>query len=116
VYFSDTATGLTRPAQELVGFARVELDVEASTEVVLTVPMSQLGYIGLDGRWVIEPGPIEVLVGASSDDIRLRGVFEVTGAARDLTGRRSFLSRAEVRRPSPGADRAEDSEIAQGID
>ncbi|MEX5635403.1 glycoside hydrolase family 3 N-terminal domain-containing protein [Parafrankia sp. FMc2] len=97
LYFADRATGVTRPAQELVGFTRLGLDPGAAAAVEFTVPMSQLGYVGLDGRFVLEPGPVQVLVGGGSDDIRLRGAFEITGDPVVLDGRRSYLSQAAVR-------------------
>jgi beta-glucosidase len=31
-------------------------------------------------RWTVEPGTYDILVGASSEDIRLRGTFEIVGA------------------------------------
>ncbi|MFD3377551.1 MULTISPECIES: beta-glucosidase [unclassified Streptomyces] len=94
LYFHDTATGLTRPAQELVGFQRVHLSPGATATVEFTVRMSQLGYVGLDGTFVLEPGPVEVSVGAASDDIRATGRFEITGDTIALAGRRSYLSEA----------------------
>jgi beta-xylosidase len=59
--------------------------------------MSQLGYIGLDGRFVLEPGPIEVQLGSTSDDIRLIGRFTVVGDTIALADRRSYLSTVTVR-------------------
>ncbi|WP_018636542.1 glycoside hydrolase family 3 N-terminal domain-containing protein [Parafrankia elaeagni] len=96
LYFSDQATGVTRPAQELVGFTRVSLAAGAAATVAFTVPMSQLGYVALDGGFVLEPGPIQILAGSSSDDIRLRGSFDVVGKTAELNGRRSFLSDVTV--------------------
>jgi beta-glucosidase len=56
--------------------------------------MSQLGYVGLSRGFILEPGPIDVWVGSASDDIRVRGRFEVLGDAIDLHGRRTYLSTA----------------------
>ncbi|WP_019926606.1 beta-glucosidase [Nocardia sp. BMG111209] len=97
LYFHDTATGLTRPAQELVGFRRVRLDPGATATVEFTIRMSQLGYVGPDGAFILEPGPVGVMAGAASDDIRSRGSFEITGDTIVLDGRRSYLSEAVTR-------------------
>ena len=98
LYFSDTATLLTRPAQELVGFRRVTLEPGASTTVTFTVKMEQLAYLDVAGTtYILEPGPIDVLVGSSSDDIRARAVFEVTGSTVEVGRSRSFLSESRVR-------------------
>ncbi|MCC5578737.1 glycoside hydrolase family 3 C-terminal domain-containing protein [Microtetraspora sp. AC03309] len=77
LYLSDHATGITRPTRELADFARISLDPGASARVEFTVELSRLGHLGRDGDFVLEPGPIEVQAGASSDDIRLTGAFEV---------------------------------------
>ncbi len=97
VYFSDTATGLTRPAQELVGFRRITLAPGAMQRITFSVQMDQLGYLGADHTsFIIEPGPIEVLVGSGSDDIRARETFEVVGATVRLGRERSFQSVSRV--------------------
>jgi hypothetical protein len=72
------ATGVTLPAQQLVGFARTELEPGASKTMTFTVPMSVLGYTGRSGEFVIEPGPVELSAGSSSDDLRSAATFTIT--------------------------------------
>jgi len=97
LYAADTATGLTLPAQQLIGFARVDLEPGASKTVEFLVPMSVLGYTGLSGEFVMEPGPVEVSAGSSSSDIRSSAKFTVTGKTRTIRGEdREFLSVAAV--------------------
>jgi beta-xylosidase len=57
-YAADTATGVTLPAQQLIGFARLDLEPGASQTVTFTVPISVLAYTGLSGDLVMEPGPV----------------------------------------------------------
>lgn len=93
LYFSDTATGLARPAQELVGFRRITLAPGSAQTVTFTVQMDQLAYLDIDGAtFILEPGPIDVLVGSASDDIRAQANFEVTGPTVQLGRARSYLS------------------------
>jgi beta-glucosidase len=97
LYAADTATGVTLPAQQLVGFARVDLDPGQSQTVAFTLPLSVLAYTGNTGEVMMEPGPIELSVGSSSDDIRSTATFTVTGDTRVINGdQRAFLSAAEV--------------------
>jgi beta-glucosidase len=97
IYAADTATGVTLPAQQLIGFARLDLEPGASKTVAFVVPMSLLGYTGLSGEFVMEPGPVEVSAGSSSSDIRSRAKFTVTGKTRAIRGEdRAFLSVATV--------------------
>jgi beta-glucosidase len=97
LYASDTATGVTLPAQQLIGFARVDLEPGKSKTVTFVVPMNLLGYTGLSSQLVMEPGPVEVSVGSSSSDIRSTVTFTVTGKTRTIKGEdRTFLSLATV--------------------
>ena len=97
LYAADTATGVTLPAQQLAGFARVDLEPGASKTVTFTVPMSVLAYTGLSGDLVMEPGPVELSVGSSSTDIRARAAFTVTGTVRTFRGEeRAFFSATAV--------------------
>jgi beta-glucosidase len=97
LYAADTATGVTLPAQQLVGFVRVDLEPGASETVTFEVPLSVLGYTGLSGEFVIEPGPVEVSAGSSSSDIRSTAKLTVTGKTRTIRGEdRAFLSAATV--------------------
>ena len=94
---ADTATGVTLPTQQLVAFARIDLEPVASKTLTFTVPMSVLGYTGLSGEFVMEPGPVELSAGASSGDIRSTAELTVTGEKRVIRGdERAFLSVATV--------------------
>jgi beta-xylosidase len=99
-YASDTAVGIVRPELQLVGFTRHRLAPGASATVRCKLELSQLGYSGIDGGFVLEPGPIEFSAGLSSSDLRSRAMLEVTGPTADLEGRRSYLSRSTT---SPSA-------------
>jgi len=97
LYAADTAPGVTLPAQQLVGFARVDLPAGASRTVSFTVPMSLLAYTGSSGDIVMEPGPVELSAGSSSADIRSKATLNVTGARHVFRGgERAFLSSASV--------------------
>ncbi|WP_083986470.1 beta-glucosidase [Frankia sp. EI5c] len=102
LYFADQATGVTRPARELVGFTRLTLAAGTAATVRFTVAMSQLGYVGPAGAVILEPGPVQVFVGRSSADLRLTGAFEVVGEPVTLDGRRTYLSGVTVNRRHTG--------------
>jgi beta-glucosidase len=46
-------------------------------------------------RFVVEPGTFEVLVGSSSEDVKLQGTFEVV-REQVITKYRHFASKVEV--------------------
>jgi beta-xylosidase len=77
--------------------ARVDLDASASKKVSFVIPMSLLGYTGISGNFVIEPGQVEVGAGSSSYDIQSSAKFNVTGKTRTIGAEdRAFLSVATI--------------------
>jgi beta-glucosidase len=93
LYAADTATGVTLPAQQLIAFARVDLEPGASKTVTFVVPMSVLAYTGISGDRILEPGPVELSAGSSSSDLRASAKLTVAGKTRTIRGEdRAFLS------------------------
>ena len=64
---------VSRPGKQLIGFQRIHLEPGASQTVRLQLTAKGLAYWDqAAGHFVVEPGPVEVLIGSSSADIRLR--------------------------------------------
>ena len=82
LYVHDPVATVTRPAQELKGFARVALAPGEASRVRFELQADLLSFTGVDLRRVVEPGAVEVMVGSSSADIRLTGGFTLTGPPR----------------------------------
>ena len=57
---------------------------------------SQLGYFDRQMRFVVDPGEVEILVGASSRDIRLRGTVVLKGERRPLQQQQQVATQVEV--------------------
>ena len=79
VYVRDPESVAYRPEKELKGFAKVHLAPGESQKV--TVKLDRRSFAVWDVRsqeWRVEPGAFEVLVGASSTDIRTRRTIKVT--------------------------------------
>ena len=81
LYLHDEVASVARPVMALAGFTRVHLDAGEEREVRFTLPPERLRLFDRTGRWVVEPGDFRVMIGASSKDIRLRGVLVVRPAA-----------------------------------
>jgi len=78
LYVRDVASTLVRPVKELKGFEKIHLEPGESQIVHFTLTPRDLSYYDPYRKaWVAEPGEFEVLVGASSRDIRLMGKFEL---------------------------------------
>ena len=80
VYARHEAASLTRPVRQLVGYARVAVAAGASEVVEVAVPARRFGLVDRDMRFVVEPGPVTLVVGASSADTPLEATVEVGGA------------------------------------
>ncbi|MER6353571.1 glycoside hydrolase family 3 C-terminal domain-containing protein [Streptomyces sp. NPDC001634] len=82
LYLRAVHPSVPRPRRELVAYRRVHLAPGASAELVFEVPLRAFEFWDVaHGRARIEPGPYELLVGASSEDIRLRTTVEPPGEA-----------------------------------
>ena len=81
LYIHDPHSHVDRPPKELKGFRRVLLEPGKSQTVNFTLDRQSFAYYDSTKHdWVVEPGRFEVLVGASSRDIRLRGTVDLEGS------------------------------------
>lgn len=96
LYLRDPVASVTRPVEQLKGFARVALRPGQARRVSIAVPVRMLAFHGADMKLGVEPGAIQVMVGSSSADIRLRGGFTVRGPRRLLPDDHAVYSRATV--------------------
>jgi beta-glucosidase len=79
LYVRDVESRLVRPQKELKAFAKVALKPGETETVTLTLDERALSfYDDAQAQWVAEAGEFEVLVGASSRDIRCTGVLTLT--------------------------------------
>ncbi len=78
--------------QQLRGFARLTLAPGATQRVTIEIPLDLLGRSLADGRFLIEPGPVEILVGPSAAELPLRANFDLTGETITRPRRARFFS------------------------
>ncbi|RPA83048.1 hypothetical protein BJ508DRAFT_317917 [Ascobolus immersus RN42] len=77
-YVRDIKSRLPRPEKELAAFAKVDLQPGESKTMELSLDKYSVGYWdGKEGKWVAEQGEFEVLIGASSRDIKSSAFFDV---------------------------------------
>lgn len=77
LYVRDLYASMTRPVKELAGFRRVGLEPGESAAVTFRLAADQLAFLDEQMEWRIEPGNIEIMIGASSADIRLRTTIAI---------------------------------------
>jgi beta-glucosidase len=78
LYLNDPVASLSQPVRRLRGFDRVTLDPGQSRTVTFTLDRSDFGFYDNRGRFVVEPGQIDVYAGNSSKATLTRS-FTVTG-------------------------------------
>ena len=78
LYLKDRYASMTRPVMELAGFKRIDLKPGEKQKVTFQIEPSQVAFLDQDMKWKIEAGDIDVLIGSSSNDIRMRGSFRIT--------------------------------------
>ena len=78
IYFRHVNSKVAQPRQALCGFARVSLKQGETKQVTVEVAAERLRHWDTDKKqYVVEAGAYEFLVGAASDDIKLRLPFAV---------------------------------------
>lgn len=66
LYVQDKVGSVTRPVKELKRFQRVTLKAGESTQVSLSLPVSELAFWGYDMNYTVEPGDFRLWVGTNS--------------------------------------------------
>jgi beta-glucosidase len=77
LYIRDRISSVVRPVKELKGFSRVTLDPGETRQVQFELGYDQLKMLDRELNWTVEPGEFKVMVGSSSEDIRLTGSLRV---------------------------------------
>ncbi len=77
VYIDDVVASVATPVKQLRGFAKLALEPGETKTCSFKLTPEDLALFDADMRRVVEPGRFRVMVGSSSDDIRLTGEFRV---------------------------------------
>lgn len=73
LYTHDVVASRVRPIKELKQFARLSLKAGESKTIRLTMAAQDLAFYNDKMQKVVEPGEFQIMIGSSSNDIRLRG-------------------------------------------
>jgi beta-glucosidase len=78
LYIKDLVSSVTVYDTQLRGFERISLNPNETKTVHFSLKPQDLELLDKNMNWVVEPGKFEVLVGSSSEDIKLKREFEIT--------------------------------------
>jgi beta-glucosidase len=76
LYINDPVATIVRPVKELKGFELVELKKGETKTIEFTLTDAALGFYNNDGKFLVEPGLFNVMVGWNSNE-GLTGKFEL---------------------------------------
>lgn len=75
LYIRDLVSSVITYDTQLRGFERISLEPGETKEVRFTLKPEDLELLDENMKWKVEPGEFEILIGASSEDIRLKSKF-----------------------------------------
>ena len=92
VYVADKESTVFRPEKELKAFTKVFLEPGEQKEVSLTLDKRAFAFFNVKTHdWCVESGEFDILVGASSRDIRLKAKVKVKAEAVEMPDYRETL-------------------------
>jgi beta-glucosidase len=103
----DPVAEVARPVQKLIAAPRVDLAPGAERTVTIELHADLTAYTGRAGARQVDPGEVELRVGASSADIRSTVRLTMTGARREVGFDRVMEPTVTVTEGISGAERAE---------
>ncbi|MBQ7150011.1 MAG: glycoside hydrolase family 3 C-terminal domain-containing protein [Prevotella sp.] len=77
LYLHDEVASTSQPMKQLKHFARVMIKKGETKHITFELNSEDLSIVNREMQRVVEPGEFKVMVGASSDDIKLTGKLEV---------------------------------------
>jgi len=78
VFVSFPSTTVRRSVKELKGFFRVSLDGNQAKRITIPVRVSDLDYFDMtSNKWVIENGPVKIMVGPDAGNLPLQDTVMV---------------------------------------
>ncbi|MBT9450223.1 glycoside hydrolase family 3 C-terminal domain-containing protein [Akkermansia glycaniphila] len=99
LYIRDVLSSVTAYEKVLRGFERIHLKPGESKKLNFTLKPEDLALVNGKGKWVTEPGQFKIMVGTSSDKIKLNGTLTYTDGNQSKAGgdqRETNLSNALI--------------------
>ncbi|MDQ0932038.1 beta-xylosidase/alpha-l-arabinosidase [Streptomyces turgidiscabies] len=96
LYLHDPVASVTRPDVRLIGYERLELAPGTARRVTFRFHAELSAFTDRGGRRIVEPGVLELRLGASSADVRHAARVRVVGEVRELGVERRLRCETEV--------------------
>ena len=79
LYIRDEVASVVRPVKELKDFKKIFLQPGESKMVTFKIDKEKLSFYNQKLQWIVELGKFNLMIGSSSEDIRLKKDFELIG-------------------------------------
>jgi beta-glucosidase len=77
LYIRDKVAQPVRPVKELKDFKKILLQPGESKVVQFVIDKEKLSFYNEKLQWITQPGQFDLMIGSSSNDIRLKDIFEL---------------------------------------
>ena len=77
LYLRDEVASLVRPVKELKDFTKLLLQPGETQTVRFVIKKDKLSFYNQQLQWIAEPGDFDLMIGAASNDIRLKSKFSL---------------------------------------
>lgn len=77
LYVHERFAPVSTPVKQMRGFQGIELKPRETKTATFILTPEDLQLLNRDNRWEVVPGSFEIMVGHSSEDVRLKGMLEV---------------------------------------
>jgi len=92
LYVNDEVASVTRPVKELKGFQRITLKPSEKKRIIFNLPIETLALYNEKMEFLVEKGYFKVMVGSSSEDIRLNEKFYIDKDIKISPQNKKFFS------------------------
>lgn len=96
LYIKDVVASIAPPVKKLVGFKRIYLESGKEAKIQVKLPVNILGFYNKEMKKVVEPGEVKIMIGSSSEDIRLDDAFTIEGKVSEIDGAEIYYTEVNV--------------------
>jgi len=84
LYIKDVVASVAPPVKKLTGFKRIYLRSGEEAKINIKVPVNLLAFYNIEMKKIVEPGEVKIMIGSSSEDIRLDDSFTIEGKVSQI--------------------------------
>jgi len=80
MYICDQVSSVVTPVKQLKGFQRITLKAGEQKSLTFELNARDIALLNSQMQWIVEPGDFSLMIGSSSDDIRMSSKFTISRA------------------------------------